>query len=283
MDEIALIVHACDRYQLLYQGFEYFFKRNWPFYEVDIKYYFLTEEADYQSDLFTNIKTGKGEWSDRLLNGLNQIPQTYIIYFQEDMWLSRPVVAETVTKIIKFALANNVSLFKLSSNDVYHTTSTGNYIDGLSVSVLNNKESKFLMSHQVSVWKKSFLVDQLQYKEHPWRNEREGTKRLRALNPKIYHIDLLSENGQPAINHNGKYLKPGRYYTVSQNAQLNRSALPFIEGLKQAADETIQQYALKLEYNYEHGITHDGQSKPRKEDVFKKIKNAFKGIFGSKQ
>src|SRR5476651_787877 len=115
MDEIALIVHACDRYQLLYQGFEYFFKRNWPFYEVDIKYYFLTEEADYQSDLFTNIKTGKGEWSDRLLNGLNQIPQTYIIYFQEDMWLSRPVVAETVTKIIKFALANNVSLFKLSS------------------------------------------------------------------------------------------------------------------------------------------------------------------------
>jgi len=282
MDEIALIVHACDRYQLLYQGFEYFFKRNWPYQEVDIKYYFLTEEADYESDLFTNIKTGKGEWSDRLLKGLDQIPENYIIYFQEDMWLSRPVVAETVIKVNKFALDNKVGLFKLSSNNVYHTTSTGNYIDGLSVSTLNNKESKYLMSHQVSVWKKSFLADQLQYKEHPWRNEREGTKRLRALNPKIYHIDLLSENGQSAINHNGKYLKPGRYYTVSQNAQLNRSSLPFIEGLKQSGDEVIRQYGLKLEYNYTHGITHDGQSKPRKDDVFKKIKNAFKGIFGSK-
>jgi len=282
MDEIALIVHACDRYQLLYHGFEYFFKRNWPFQEVNIKYYFFTEEADYQSDLFTNIKTGKGEWSERLLNGLNQIPETYVIYFQEDMWLSRPVVADTVNKTILFSLNNSVNLFKLSSNFVYHTMSTGNYIDGLSVSTLNNKESKYLMSHQVSIWKKSFLAEQLQYREHPWRNEREGTKRLRAVNPKIYHIDLLSENGQQAINHNGKHLKPGRYYTVSENAQLNKSAVPFIEGLKQATDEATQQYGLKLEYNYAHSITHDGQSKPRKEDIFKKIKNAFKGIFASK-
>lgn len=282
MDEIALIVHTCDRYQLLYPGFEYFFKRNWPFYEVNIKYYFLTEEADYQSDLFTNIKTGKGEWSDRLLNGLNQIPESYIIYFQEDMWLSRPVTGDTIVKTIKFAVDKGVNLFKLSSNNVYNTTSTGNYIDGLSVSVLNNKESKFLMSHQVSIWKKSFLAEQLQHHEHPWRNEREGTKRLRALNSKIYHIDLLSENGQSAINNNGKHLKPGRYYTVSQNAQLNSAALPFIEGLKQATDEATQQYGLKLEHNYTHGITHDGASKPRKDDVFKKIKNAFKGIFGSK-
>ncbi|WP_448702290.1 hypothetical protein ACFGVR_08105 [Mucilaginibacter sp. AW1-3] len=282
MTEIALIVHACDRYSLLYQGFEYFFKRNWPFYEVNIKYYFFTEEAGYQSDLFTNIKTGKGEWSDRLLNGLNQIPEEYIIYFQEDMWLSRPVSAETVNKIIAFALEKDINLFKLSSNSIYNTTSTGNYIDGLSVSVLNNKASKYLMSHQVSIWKKSFLADQLTYKEHPWRNEREGTKRLRILNPKIYHIDLLSENGQHAINNNGKYLKPGRYYTVSQNAQLNNTALPFIEGMKQAADEHTRQYALKLQHNYDHAITHDGQSKPRKQDIFKKIKNALKGIFGAK-
>ncbi|OCX51101.1 hypothetical protein BEL04_20520 [Mucilaginibacter sp. PPCGB 2223] len=281
MNNIALIVHACDRYQLLYRGFEYFFKRNWPFDEIGIKYYFLTEETDYPSDLFTNIKTGKGEWSDRLLNGLNQIPEEFVIYFQEDMWLSRPVSAETINKVISLALDKDINLFKLSSNDVYQTTSTGNYIDGLSVSVLNNEESKFLMSHQVSVWKKSFLAEQLKYKEHPWRNEREGTKRLRALNPKIYHIDLFSENGQFPINNNGKYLKPSRYYTVSQNAQLNSSARPFIEGLKQADDEATRQYGLVLEYNFEHGITHDGQPKPRKQDIFKKIKNAFKSLFKS--
>jgi len=282
MDEIALIVHTCDRYQLLYPGFEYFFKRNWPFREVNIKYYFFTEEVDYRSDLFTNIKTGKGEWSDRLLNGLNQIPEPYVIYFQEDMWISRPVSADAVNKILRFTLDKNVNLFKLSSNSVYYTISTGNYIEGLSISVLDNDASKYLMSHQVSVWNKAFLADQLHYKEHPWRNEREGTKRLKALNPRIYHIDLFSENGHEPINSNGRYLKPGRYYTVSQNAQLNKFALPFIEGMKQADDEATRQYALKLEYNYHNAITHDGKSKPRKDDIFKKIKNAFKGIFGSR-
>jgi len=282
MNDVALIVHTCDRYELLYPGFEYFFRRNWPFYEVNIKYYFFTEELDYQSDLFTVIKTGKGEWSDRLLNGLNQIPEDYVIYFQEDMWLSRPVSGDTVLKVMKFATDKAISLFKLSSNSDYHTTSTGNYIDGLSVSVLNNKSSKFLMSHQVSIWKKAFLAEQLKFSEHPWRNEREGTKRLRQMNPKIYHIDLFGENGQEAINNNGKHLKPGRYYTVSANAMLNSAAEPFIEGLKQANDASIREYGEKLDNNYRNNLTHDGLEKPRKDDIFKKIKLAFKGAFGKK-
>jgi hypothetical protein len=280
MNQIALIVHTCDRYQLLYQGFEYFFKKNWPYKELDIKYYFLTEELDYQSDVFTNIKTGKGEWSDRLLNGLNQIPEPYIIYFQEDMWISRPLSAELVAKVIQFALDKSVNLFKLSSNAVYYTTSTGNQIDGLAISILDNKASKYLMSHQVSIWKKTFLADQLQYHEHPWRNEREGTKRLKALNPKIYHIDLFSENTEMPINSNGQYLKPSRYYTVSQNAQLNDYALPFIDGMQVSEDAAVREYAKKLNYHYDHQLTHDGKSKPRKDDIFKRTKNFFKGIFG---
>jgi len=274
MNEIALIIHTCDRYQLLYRGFEYFFKKNWP-YHLPIKYYFLTEEIDYQSDVFTNIKTGKGEWSDRLLNGLNQIPEQYIIYFQEDMWLSRPVDPETLEKIFEFALYKEISLLKLSSNSVYQTNSTGNYINGLSISTVNTRFSDYLMSHQVSIWNKAFFAAQLVYKEHPWRNEREGTKRLRELKPKIYHMDLLSENGQQPINNNGKLLKPGRYYTVSENAQLNDYVLPFIDGLKSAEQEGMAGYALELEFNFENNLTHDGQSKPRKEDIFKKIKNLF--------
>ncbi len=282
MDDVALIVHACDRYQLLYPGFAYFFKKNWPHADVKVKYYFLTEEADYESDLFTNIKTGKGEWSDRLLNGLAQIPEQYIIYFQEDMWISRPVVADIVNKILQFALDKSVNLFKLSSNSVYYTMSTGNQIDGLAIAILDNQASRYLMSHQVSIWKKSFLADQLQYHEHPWRNEREGTKRLKALNPKIYHIDLFAENTQMPINSNGQYLRPSRYYTVSQNAQLNEYALPFIDGMKLSDDPAIRDYAKKLDYHYDHELTHDGKPKPRKQDIFKRMKNGLKSIFGSK-
>ena len=72
---IAVVVHACDRYALLYRGFEYFFKKHWPAEVAINNYYFLTEEADTDSTFFKNIKTGMGEWSDRLENALKKIPE----------------------------------------------------------------------------------------------------------------------------------------------------------------------------------------------------------------
>jgi hypothetical protein len=276
MDQIALIVHTCDRYRLLYIGFEYFFKKYFPYQEIPISYYFLTEEEDFHSPIFTNIKTGKGEWSTRLLNGLEAIPEQYIIYFQEDMWLSQPVEAGTINQIINFVLANQTDMFKLSSNSVYKTNTMGKYFNGLAITLLDNNRSQYLMSHQVTVWDKNFFKAQLRFKEHPWRNERKGTERLKVLSPEIYHIDLFAENDQVPINNNKEGAVSGRYYTVSQNAQLNAYALRFIEQMKQDADLNIQQYAAKLAYNMDNEYTHDGLSKPRKEDIFKKIKNFFK-------
>jgi len=277
MKNIALIVHTCDRYRLLYPGFAYFFKKNWPYGDVDISYYFLTEVEEYQSSLFKNIKTGKGEWSDRLLNGLKQIPEEYVIYMQEDMWLNKPVSADTINKIIEYSLAKKSDLFKLSSNHVYHTKPTGESINGLSIGLLDNDASEYLMSHQVSIWKKSFLVEQLQYREHPWRNERKGTKRLKKLNPKIYHIDLFSENGELPTNSNTDNSEIASYYTVSQNATLREYANPFISEMKLDSDPNIREYAQKLDHHLKNGLTHDGQSAPRKQDLFKKIKNYLTG------
>jgi len=276
MDQIALIVHTCDRYKLLYQGFEYFFKKYFPYGDIPIRYYFLTEEVDHESDVFTNIKTGKGEWSERLLRGLEAIPENYIIYFQEDMWLTRPVDADTVKQIIDFAFLQEADLFKLSSNSVYKTNPAGKHINGLAVTLLDNSRSQYLMSHQVTAWNKSFLMSQLRFKEHPWRNERKGTERLKVLSPDIYHIDLFAENDQQPVNNNKEQGVISQYYTVSQNAQLNTYALPFIEAMKADANPAIQAYAEKLEYNFCNNITHDGLSKPRKEDIFKRIKRLFK-------
>ena len=276
MNQIALIVHTCDRYQLLYKGFEYFFKKYFPYWEVPISYYFLTEEVDHPTTIFTNIKTGKGEWSDRLLNALEQIPEEYVIYFQEDMWLTKPVDSDTVKQILDFVIKEQTDLFKLSSNSVYKTNPAGKYINGLAVTLLDNVRSKYLMSHQVTVWNKLFLMGQLRFREHPWRNERKGTERLKVLNPEIYHIDLFTENEHQPINNNNSNAQVGHYYTVSQNAQLNGHAHSYISTMRLDTDPVIREYAEKLDHHIKNGFTHDGLSQPRKEDIFKKIKKLFK-------
>jgi hypothetical protein len=268
---IAIVVHACDRYELLYQGFNEFFQTHWPLNTRISGYYFLTEEKDYSNGPFKNIKTGKGEWSDRLKRSLSQIPESYILYLQEDMWFDKDVPAETINGVVDFTLEKRPLLFKLNSSEVYKTRPGDQFITGFRIATLDNQSSEYLMSHQASIWDKEFLMSQLEPNEHPWRNERKGTKRLRKLDPVIYHMDLLSENGKPPVNDNAADARYSGYWTVSVNASLNKFAPPFIDRLRRSEKADSRAYAEKLQHNYNHQLTHDGRPKPRKESAIKKL------------
>jgi hypothetical protein len=272
---VALLVHSCDRYQFLYQGFETFFNKYWPL-SIPCKYYFATEKLSVQVNGFQNIRSGSGPWSDRLRILLEKIEQPYILYFQEDMWLDKPVDASFFEKLFILTQQQNWQQVKLHSSEVYKTNPTDFFIDGFNVAKLDNAASDFLMSHQVTLWNKQFLLNQLAKDEHPWRNERRGTKRLKKLNPDIYLIDYFSENGKPAINQNKAGVERSGYFTVSENSTLNAVVLPYIETLKKG-NETDKKYAAELQNHYGNQLTHDGKPKPRKEDIFQKIKRKLKG------
>ncbi|WP_345950167.1 hypothetical protein ABDD95_01660 [Mucilaginibacter sp. PAMB04274] len=272
---VALLVHTCDRYRFLYDGFSYFFNQNWDF-DTQCNYYFATEEVSVSLPHFANIKSGRGEWADRLRHLLqNVITEKYIIYFQEDMWLNRPVSSSFFNELFALMAHNQWQQVKLDSADIYKTHPTPYYIEGFNIALLDNKTSGYLMSHQVTVWEKESLIQQLHKGEHPWRNERKGTKRLKKLDPQIYHIDYFAQNGQQAINQNQVQIMRSEYHTVSGNSMLQDNVLPYIKPLQQAGAEQ-QAYAAQLLHHYQNQLTHDGQPKPRKEDIFKKIKNFFK-------
>jgi hypothetical protein len=272
----AVLVHTCDRYQFLYPGFHYFFSKHWDF-NTRCNYYFATEELAVDLPKFNNIKSGKGEWADRLRYLLqNVIQEQYIIYFQEDMWLTRPVSSSFFNQLFDLITQQQWKQIKLTSSDVYRTEPTSHFIYGFNIAKLDNAASGFLMSHQVTIWDKDFLIAQLHKGEHPWRNERRGTKRLKKLNPDIYQVDYFAENGHPPINNNQHDAMQSEYFTISGNSMLQNNVLPYIEKLQQA-EAKQQAYANELLNHYQNQFTHDGHPKPRKEDLFKKIKKFFKG------
>ena len=272
-NNVALLVHACDRYEFLYQGFDIFFTKNWDF-NIACNYYFATEEKDAKIKGFINIKSGKGEWADRLAKLLRSVEEEYILYFQEDMWLSKPVNKTFFNNLFEFADKEACLQIKLHSSDVYTTQESNHFIEGFNVAKIDNKTSHFLMSHQVTLWKKDSLLAQLYKKEHPWRNERKGTKRLKKLNPLIQHVDYFAENGSPEINQNKKPVKRSEYFAVSFNSTLNHNALQFIEKLK-SGNQSEKDYAAALQDHYDRALTHDGKPKPKKIDLFKKFKTWF--------
>jgi hypothetical protein len=272
--QVAVLVHACDRYEFLFRGFSYFFNKYWDF-DTACTYYFATEEKTVALHGFKNIQSGKGKWSDRLRRLLDQIAEPYILYFQEDMWLNQPVKAAFFNALFDLAWQKDWQLVKLHSSEVYKTEATPAYfIEGFAIAELDNRASRYLMSHQVSLWRTTFLKKQLPTNEHPWRNERKGTKRLKKQNPLILHADYFSENGKPAINQNKVEAARSAYQTISVNATLYENCLPFIAELRQ--DQTMQDYADAMQTHFDKQITHDGMPKPLKKDIFKRLKDWFK-------
>ncbi len=272
----AVLVHTCDRYELLYKGFNYFFQKYWDF-NIPCKLYFATEEREEHIAGFENIQSGIGEWTTRLAYLLkNKIEADYIIYFQEDMWLKEPVSAKFFEELFATAQLNDWQQLKLHTSAEYKTIPTNQFIDGLNLARIDKRTSDYLMSHQITLWQKDFLLEQLQKPEHPWRNERRGTERLRHSKANIFQIDYFLENGQAPINKNAEYAPHCAYYGVSANAMMFHTAVPFIEEMLLEGDEDIKTYAEKLQFNFENSITHDGKKPARKLDLFQKIKELFR-------
>ncbi len=272
---VALLVHTCDRYALLYKGFHFFFSKHWSS-NINCNLYFATEELNVSLTGFKNVQSGKGEWADRLAFLLKEkIPEKYVLYLQEDMWFNRKVNPAFFNKLFEFATTNNWQQVKLHSSEVYKTFATDIFIEGFNIAKVDNGASDFLMSHQITLWEKDFLLKQLRTNEHPWRNERKGTKRLIKLNPDIYQIDYFAENGQPELNKNSNLILRSEYQTVSINGVLRGNAEPYINELMK--DPEFKDYALTLDHNLKNNVTHDGKAKPRKIDFFKKVKNWLRG------
>lgn len=263
---VAVLIFACDRYELLFRGFDFFFKRNWD-HTISIQKYFATEYKELNIEGYTNLKSGDGAWSDRLKIILNQINEDYIIFMQEDMWFSKKVPEGILSEILSYVEQHELKLVKLHSSKVYKTKELEKDFSGFSLAEVIKKDSSFLMSHQVSIWSKNFLFNQLKKNEHPWRNERRGSKRLKKNNERLYQVDLLSENGEKPINNNDDSINPGEYFTVSENACLHPRTEIFINILK----SVFPDYAQKLENNMVNKITHDGKEGLRKEDLFRKM------------
>lgn len=267
---IGLLVHACDRYKLLYPGFAYFFHRNWDF-SAAATLYFATEEISTELDGFKPVQSGEGAWADRLKRLLKQkISEEYVFYLQEDMWLDQPVSGGFLNQVFDYATAHEIDCLKLHSSGVYQTVSTGIEFQGFALGLLDNKRSDFLMSHQITLWRKAFLIEQLRENEHPWRNERKATKRMKKRNPDIFQIDYFSVNGSAAVNLNKPFAQRSGYRTVSENAMLGDQYGQIAKTI--VHDPAMSGYFSKLNHHYRNRITHDGRPQPRKSDIFKKLK-----------
>jgi hypothetical protein len=169
MSHLAVVVHSFDKYAWLWPGYEKAWRTNW---HLNYPETYLASDIETDNKLgnpFKMIYSGAGEWSDRLRRILLQLPYDYILYMQEDHWpTKKPPLHECWNLMEKY----NLNRLQISTvNQFYSLTGDENML-------FFHHTSKYLVSHQPSIWKKSFLLECLKPGETPWVNEYEGTKRL---------------------------------------------------------------------------------------------------------
>jgi hypothetical protein len=193
----ALVVHTCDKYKFCWDYWYYYFNK---YFTLDWPVYFMNEVIDINFDPINviQVKTGSGSWSSRLKNGLKQIDETYILYMQEDMWLTSLIDKS----MFKFSLdlceqlaLNKFIICGLSKDElINHRELTEFTFNKYSVYKIKNK-APCIMSHQPAIWNKNFLQSILPEGEDPWTNEVRGTIRLNSCKDdlKFYQL-VLNDN-----------------------------------------------------------------------------------------
>jgi hypothetical protein len=114
--------------------------------------FFANEEIRYNLPTnFTMIHTGKSEWGTRLTRALSNIPEDYILYLQEDIWLTATIASNFFKTAVNYMQAKDLNYIGLQKN-CQHQIFEIDQVD---------HPAWYLISHQPGIWKKSFLFETL--------------------------------------------------------------------------------------------------------------------------
>jgi hypothetical protein len=202
--DISLILQTCDNYEFCWNPFFRFFENG----KLELPKYFCSENISVSKEGWSNIKTGKGEWSDRLISILEEIKTPYVAYMQEDFWPYREMDPEIFNFCLEELKRDNLSAFYITRkpppNPEYGIFKAHSKFK--SHEVLDfEAESPYLMNHQFAIWNKAELLKQLERGESPWENEIKGTERIKSRK-EHNRYRLIDFKWYHTVVHKGKFV-----------------------------------------------------------------------------
>ncbi len=171
LSNLSVLIHTFNGYEWLWAGC----LKGWKEQSLpdELQMYWGTDtqaHGDHHFGRFRVIYSGEGNWSDRLVVLLSQIGTKYVFYAQEDHWPIKSV--PDLGKMMDLMVKNDLKRLQIAPKNKYYKLKEAKEFS------LFEPDSKYLVSHQPSIWERSFLLEQVRYAETPWINEYEGTKRL---------------------------------------------------------------------------------------------------------
>jgi hypothetical protein len=175
-DRVAVVVSSCDAFFDAWKPFAAFLARSWS--DCPFEVFLLTNELTVQSSSIQGIAVGEDRgWSTNLLAALAQIPRPYVLYCQEDYFLTAPVHSQQLAVDFEHVFASGAdSLCFRARGEVDAGIERVNERFG-EVPLTSDGRTRC----QVTLWKKSALQSILRPGETAWDFEARGSARTQEM------------------------------------------------------------------------------------------------------
>ena len=175
-DSVALLVSSCDGFFDAWKPFAQFFEKFWG--DCPFPCFFLSNELTVRSTRWKSLAIGPDAgWSSNLLIALERISQAYILYFQEDYFLTDFVKPEQIAEDFRQVFDRDAdSLCFRARSEPDPGTQPLNDRFGIAPLASDGRTRC-----QVTLWKKSALQAILRAGETAWDFEACGSARTQEM------------------------------------------------------------------------------------------------------
>lgn len=195
--DIPIILHTKDSYSEFWDYWWLFFNKH-----CNHPVIFVTETKKPRFNNKVSVfYTGFGEWGERLNKILDHLSSIeYVFYMQEDFWPTQSFPFNQ--NIIDIAIANDFDCWRMCEMSYLYSIIESN----LHTNTFRfHQNSLYTLSHQFSLWNRSFLRKFIQNNQTPWENEVTGSKQMNCTT--IHKIFFTPHKWYNEVVNKGK-IKP---------------------------------------------------------------------------
>ena len=173
---VAVLVSSCDSFFDAWRPFTVLFRKFWP--DCPFKIFLIVNQLRIRSSLLQPIAVGPDRgWSSNLQLALTQITHPYVLYIQEDYFLTEPVQRNQLGADFESALESDAdSLCFRARTHIDQGFAPINERFGVVP-----RDSDGRTRCQVTLWKRTALQSIMRSDETAWNFEARGSERTTDL------------------------------------------------------------------------------------------------------
>lgn len=210
------LVLTSNKYKHLVKDFKMLFDRYFGEANIKLVCFEIPEDCGFEPKDIISLGEGNLTWSKQLKEALETLDDEHVVVWHEDHWLLRPVKIKTLNLIESYMKAfPEIKRFSLQSvRDGYEGESKlhSDTIDGYKMYQLDEK-AQYLFSVEVSIWRRDFLLHNIDPSENHWEIELNmsrrcwGEKVMVLEEPVTYYKDAVRGGGEKRLRwENGELL-----------------------------------------------------------------------------